>query len=63
MWRTHLECEQRAEVDDLAAPLCDHVLPGGLREQPDRLEVDVQDLQTALSVYTISEIAVGKSGV
>lgn len=41
---THLEGQQTAEIDDLAAPARDHVAPGGLAEEPAGFEVDVEDL-------------------
>lgn len=44
---TCLEGEQRAEVDDLAAAERHHVLPRGLREEPDGLEVHVQHLRVS----------------
>lgn len=41
---TDLECEERAEINDLPPATRDHVLPRGLREQPHGFEIDVQHL-------------------
>ena len=40
----YLVGEERAEVNDLPAAARDHVLAGRLREEPDGLEVHVEDL-------------------
>ena len=58
---THLEREQRAEVDDLAAAARHHVLPRGLGEEPDGLEVHVEDL-CAVSTAACAAQRCGKGG-
>ena len=40
-----LESEKGTEIDDLAAPQRNHMSTGGLREQPDRFKINVNDLR------------------
>lgn len=51
-----LECKQRAEVDDLAAPPWHHMLAGGLRQQPDRFQVNVKDLIEIIVSRSVTRI-------
>ena len=59
---TYLECEERAEVNDLPATTRDHVLPRGLGEEPDGFEIDIKDL--LVSTHRVAQRAqrYGESG-
>ena len=51
----YLVGEERAEVNDLPAAARDHVLAGRLREEPDGLEVHVQDLCVSVQVKHVAQ--------
>lgn len=47
---TTLEGEEGAEVNDFSLSPRNHVAPGGLRKEPNGLEIDVQNLQNKVSI-------------